>query len=57
MAKIPVISLIDNGYTALTFIDLTFMQKYNLSIQTLFQSQPLQLADRGLSTIINYIIY
>ncbi len=52
----PIISLIDNNYTTLIFIDLIFIQKHNLSIQTLLQPQFLQLADKRLSTITNYII-
>ncbi len=53
---ISVIFLVDSGCTALAFIDLTFVQKHNLSIRALLQPRPLQFADGGLSTITNYAI-
>ncbi len=56
MAGTPVISLIDSGCIALVFMNLIFIQKHNLPIQTLLQPRPLQLADEGLSIITNYII-
>ncbi len=52
----PVISLVDSSYTALAFMDLTFIQKHNLSIRALLQPRPLQFVDGGLSTITNYAI-
>ncbi len=37
VTRIPIISLIDNNCIVLVFMDLTFIQKYNLSIQALLQ--------------------